>query len=243
MFMFQFIDQISLFFRQPFMNVANSMESIPIIFAFLLGIVGALAPCQFTGNVSAITLYGANSLSKGVSWRDTFFFILGKIAAFSGLGLIVFLFGKEFQQMLPLFFEKFRLFIGPILLFIGAYMLGLFRLNWTINLWKYSQQERKGNWGAFMLGFSFSLAFCPTMFLLFFLILMPVTVSTSYGIILPSLFAIGTSVPFLFVILLIWYFGLDGKWMKKGRKFGLFVQRIAGMLIILLGIFEIIVYW
>lgn len=242
--MYETIEQISYFFRQPFMNAANSLESIPIIFALLLGIVGALSPCQLTSNVSAITLYGTNSINRGVSWPHTSFFILGKIVAFSGLGIIVFLLGQEFQQQLPLFFEKFRKVIGPILIGIGVYMLGVIPMNWVFRLWKSSDdQDRKGNWGAFMLGFSFSLAFCPTMFLLFFLFLMPVTITTSYGIILPPLFAVGTSIPFLLVILLIWYFGWSGKLMKKGRKFGTYVQRMAGFIMICIGLLEILTYW
>lgn len=57
----------------PFMNIANSTRSIPILFAFFLGLVGTLAPCQLTGNISAITLYGNHSLQRGVSWKHILF--------------------------------------------------------------------------------------------------------------------------------------------------------------------------
>ncbi|MBU9714797.1 sulfite exporter TauE/SafE family protein [Evansella tamaricis] len=242
--MYQYIDQISNFLREPFMNAASSVESIPILFALLLGVVGALAPCQFSSNVSAITLYGTNSLNKGISWSDTIFFILGKVMAFSGLGLIVFLLGQEFQQQLPIFFEYFRKLLGPILIIIGIYMLGFFTMRWTIRLWKKSEdKQQQGKWGAFMLGFSFSLGFCPTMFLLFFILLMPMTLSTAYGAVLPSLFAIGTAIPFLLTIVIIWYLGLGGKMMKKGRKLGLTIQKIAGSLMIIIGILDIMTFW
>lgn len=244
--MYYYVEQISHFFREPFMNAAQSMESIPIIFALLIGLVGAMAPCQFSSNVSAITLYGTQSLNKGISWSNTIFFVLGKIVAFSGLGLIVYLLGQEFQQQLPLFFEPMRKFIGPMLILIGIYMLGVIKFRWTINLWKQQGQtenKRKGKWGAFMLGFSFSLAFCPTMFILFFVLLMPLTLSTVYGPIMPSLFAIGTSIPFIITILLIWYLGLSGKVLKKGKKVGLIVQRVAGTVMILIGIFDIMTFW
>ncbi len=226
------------------MNAAQSVETMPILFAFLLGLVGALAPCQFSGNISAITLYGTNSLNKGISWSDTFFYVIGKVTAFSGLGLIVFLLGQEFQQQLPLFFEPMRKILGPILIIIGVYMLGLFKMRWTLNLWnKQNNRKRKGKWGAFMLGFSFSLGFCPTMFILFFVLLMPMTLTTAYGAVLPSLFAIGTSIPFLAVIMIIWYLGLSGKVMKKGRKIGLIVQRTAGTIMIMIGILDIVTFW
>ncbi|WP_416149151.1 sulfite exporter TauE/SafE family protein [Salipaludibacillus sp. HK11] len=242
--MFEYIEAISQVLRDPFMNAANSVESIPLLFALLLGVVGALAPCQFSGNISAITLYGTNSLKDGISWSDTIFYVLGKIVAFSGLGLIVYFFGQEFQRQLPIFFEPMRKILGPILILIGIYMLGFFSMRWNIRLWKPAKGEkRKGKWGAFMLGFSFSLGFCPTMFILFFVLLMPITISTGYGFVLPGLFAIGTSVPFLFVIFVIWYLGLSGQIVKKGRKIGLYVQRTAGVFMILIGIIDILTFW
>ncbi|UTR09193.1 sulfite exporter TauE/SafE family protein [Evansella sp. LMS18] len=245
--MFQYVDQISSMLREPFMHAANSMESIPIVFALMLGVVGALAPCQFSGNVSAITLYGTNSINRGISWSDTVYYVIGKIVAFSGLGLIVYLLGQEFQQQLPLFFEPMRKVLGPVLILIGLYMLGLFRWNWSLNLWKQSAfekgEKRRGKWGAFMLGFSFSLGFCPTMFLLFFILLMPITLSTAYGAVMPSLFAIGTSLPFLAVIFIIWYLGLSGKVIKKGKRIGLIVQRTAGSFMIVLGVLDILTFW
>ncbi|PYZ94077.1 cytochrome C biosynthesis protein [Salipaludibacillus keqinensis] len=242
--MFEYVEAVSQFLREPFMNAANSVESIPLLFAFLLGLVGALAPCQFSGNISAITLYGTNSLKKGISWTDTVFYVLGKVVAFSSLGFIVFLLGQEFQRQLPLFFEPMRKVLGPILIIIGIYMLGLFSMRWNLHLWKPAKKNtRRGKWGAFMLGFSFSLGFCPTMFILFFVLLMPLTLATGYGAVLPSVFAIGTSVPFLFVIFVIWYLGLGGKVMKKGRRLGLYVQRTAGIFMIFLGIMDILTFW
>lgn len=243
--MYEQVLNITNFIREPFMHAASSVESIPILFALMLGVVGALAPCQLTGNVSAITLYGSNSIRKGISLPDTFLFVFGKIVAFSGLGLIVFLLGQEFQQQLPLFFEPMRKILGPVLILIGVYMLGLFQMRWTFQLWKErdNAEKRKGKWGAFMLGFTFSLGFCPTMFLLFFILLMPITVTSSYGAVLPGLFAIGTSLPFLFVIFIIWYLGLSGNVMRKGRKVGLYVQRIAGSFMIFIGILDIITFW
>jgi threonine/homoserine/homoserine lactone efflux protein len=94
-----------------------------------------------------------------------------------------------------------------------------------------------------MLGFSFSLAFCPTMFVLFFITLMPIVLSSPYGFILPSIFALGTAIPLLIVIAIIWYLGGSGVVMKKGRKFGAVIQRVAGVLILLLGIFDTLTYW
>lgn len=242
--MYNLFSQISSFLSQPFLNMTNSLVSWPIVFALILGLVGALAPCQLTGNISAITLYGNSSIQKKIVWRDVFSFTLGKIVAFSLLGGLVWLLGKGIEQNLILYFPWLRKIMGPILIVVGLYMLGFIKLTGTINLYKHFKEHRKeSRFGSFMLGFSFSLAFCPTMFILFFVTLMPVVLSSSYGFILPSIFALGTALPLLIVIWIIWYLGGGGVLMKKGRKFGTFVQRLAGILILLLGIFDTLTYW
>ncbi len=224
------------------MNAAYGTEHIPLLSALLLGIVGALVPCQFTGNLSAITLFGNQSLQKKAAWHETIYFIFGKIVAFSSLGFIVWILGNEFQQSLIAYFPWVRKMLGPLLIVIGLYLLGVFTMRWTLSLWK-SKSEKKGKLGAFLLGLSFSLGFCPTMFILFFIVLMPMAIAVPYGAIVPSIFAIGTSIPLLLSVFLIWYFGLSGAFMKKGRKIGLYVQRVAGVIIIFIGILDTITYW
>lgn len=131
-----------------------------------------------------------------------------------------------------------------MLILIGLFMLGFIKFKWTIELIK---PLNAGNHhiplGSFFLGFGLSLAFCPTMFILFFATLMPMALSSSYGYVLPPLFAIGTAIPLSLSILLIWYLEMGGVLIKKGRSFGLIVQRIVGVVMILLGILDTITYW
>ncbi len=241
---YSLLSQISNFLSQLFLNIANTTTSIPVLSAFVLGIVGAMAPCQLTGNLGAITLYSNQSLQKGIAWKELLLFILGKIIAFSGLGLIVWLMGKEIQSTLTLYFPWLRKLIGPILIFVGLYLLGLFKMYWNLTLFRVPERFlKKGKTGAFLMGFGFSLAFCPTMFVLFFVTLMPLIYSTSYGVLLPSVFAVGTSVPVIFFIFILWYLGFSGTLMKKGKQAGRFVQKAAGIVMVLLGILDTITYW
>ncbi|MCL6572473.1 MAG: sulfite exporter TauE/SafE family protein [Bacillus sp. (in: Bacteria)] len=242
--MYNLLSQISSYISQPFFNMANSLESWPIIFAIVLGLVGALAPCQLTGNISAVTLYGNSSIQKKIIWKDILSFTFGKVVAFTLLGGLVWFMGKGIEQNLTLYFPWLRKVIGPLLIVVGIYMLGFIKIKGTINLFKGRKEYKHENiFGSFMLGFSFSLAFCPTMFILFFITLMPIALSSTYGFILPPLFAIGTAIPLLLVIFLIWYFDGSGALMKKGRKFGTVIQRISGIIILLLGIFDTLTYW
>lgn len=242
--MYNLMSQFSSFVSKPFFIIANYLESWPIIFALLLGIVGALAPCQLTGNISALTLYGNRSFQQKIVWKDVLFFTLGKIVAFSLLGGLVWILGREIQENLISYFPWIRKVMGPLLIIVGMYMLGFIKLKGTINLFKGTKDyQQETPLGSFMLGFSFSLAFCPTMFILFFVTLMPIVLSSSYGFILPSLFALGTALPLILIILIIWYLGGGGLLMKKGRKFGVFIQRTSGIIMVVLGIFDTITYW
>jgi len=97
--------------------------------------------------------------------------------------------------------------------------------------------------GSFLMGVSFTLAFCPTMFVLFLLTLMPIVLVTSYGVVLLAVFGIGTSLPLLIVIFLIWYFGASGAILKRSRKIGAITQKIAGVLLLIIGILDTLTYW
>lgn len=243
--MYDFFNSISRLLYEPLSSLAYGTEHIPILSALILGILGAAAPCQFSGNISAITLYGTRSFQKHIPFVEIVFYLLGKIVIFSGLGLIVWILGTEFQRELTGYLPWVRKALGPLLTIIGFFFVGLIKLKWLnfslIN--KPHSSEKSGKWGAFLLGSSFSLGFCPTMFILFFIMLMPLAVSSSIGFILPSIFAIGTAIPFIIAIFIIWYFGLNGALLKKSRKVGAITQQVAGLFMIMLGILDTLTYW
>lgn len=239
--MYSLLTEISNILSQPFLNVANSTEAVPLISAFALGLVGAVAPCQISGNISAITMYGNNALQKKINWLEIMLFILGKMVVFSGLGLIVWLLGNEIKPILVQIFPWIRKIMGPVILIVGLFMLGVIKTKWKgIQVRWFSKKKELGS---FLMGVAFALAFCPTMFVLFFVSLMPLVLSSSLGAILPSLFAVGTSFPFLLFILFIWFFGFDGTLLKKSRKMGTFIQKLAGLFMIIFGFFDMLTYW
>nr|WP_276517903.1 sulfite exporter TauE/SafE family protein [Caldalkalibacillus thermarum] len=116
----------------------------------------------------------------------------------------------------------------------------------TERLLKYQGLTEKfsGNKRAFSLGVLLSLAFCPTMFLIFFGLLIPLVLGTSgYGFILPFLFSIGTFMPVLLFLGLAFGFGVDRAFMKKSKKVARIIQVMTGIIFIVLGIHDIILYW
>lgn len=242
--LYDFFNQISSTLISPIMDLANGFEHLPLLFAFFLGVVGAVAPCQLTSNISAITIYGNKSLVDKVPWVHVFLFVLGKIVVYSVLGIIFWLLGKEVYSTLSQIMPVIRKAIGPLLIIIGLFMIGLFQWSKTWRIFNLPTKVFKDSYlGSFLMGVSFTLAFCPTMFVLFLLTLMPIVVITSYGAVLPAIFGIGTSLPLLFVIFLIWYFGASGAILKRSRKVGAITQKLAGVFLILIGFFDTLTYW
>lgn len=240
--MFSTISEWSYQLMSPFMDIANSTRSIPILFAFLLGIVGTLAPCQLTGNISAMTIYGNQSLQKGVSWKHILLFTLGKIVAFTSLGLLIWTLGREAQQSLTLYFPWLRKMIGPLLIFIGLILIGVIKIRGFFSF-PIKTKNKPKEFGSFFMGFFFSLAFCPTMFVLFFGTLIPLSLSSKYGYWLPTFFAAGTAIPVIILMIIISYLGLNGTLIKKSRKAGKMIQLIAGILMVLMGLYDSFLYW
>ncbi|KMY52520.1 cytochrome C biosynthesis protein [Bacillus sp. FJAT-27231] len=239
--MYTLLNEMSNLLNRPFLNMANNAEAIPIIGALALGLVGALAPCQISGNISAITLYGNRALQKSINWIEILLFTLGKVIVFSALGFIVWLLGNEVKPMLIQVFPWIRKTMGPLMIIVGLFMIGVIKIRW--NNPQIRVFTKKSRLGSFLMGATFALAFCPTMFVLFFVSLMPLVLSTSYGAILPGIFAIGTSFPLILFVTFIWFFGFDGTLLKRGRKIGAHVQKAAGVFMIFLGLLDIFTYW
>ncbi|MFJ7886493.1 sulfite exporter TauE/SafE family protein [Lysinibacillus xylanilyticus] len=95
--MYSLMSKISQTISGPFTVFLNSYEHSTFIIAILLGLIGALAPCQLTGNMSAITFYGSRTLQMKNNWQEIVFFILGKVVVFSLLGLFAWLLGQSFE--------------------------------------------------------------------------------------------------------------------------------------------------
>ncbi len=242
--MYEMMSTISQTISEPLTILVHSFADEPLIYALLLGLIGAVAPCQLTGNMSAITFYGNRTVQMKNDWLGVVFFIAGKVVVFSSLGLLAWLFGQSFETKMTEYFPLFRQLIGPLIIMTGLVLLGVLKLGFLQRMtMRIPRQLREGKLGSFLLGASFSLAFCPTMFVIFFLWLMPAVVTTSYGFVLPAVFGIAISLPLLVLFLLIWLFDAKRLIMKRSMKVGRIIQRFAGVVLVILGVLDTITYW
>lgn len=242
--MYSLLSEFSQMISTPLSMYLNYFNHSPIISAFLLGLIGSMAPCQLTGNISAITLYGSRSIQLKETNGEVLAFIFGKMITYSLIGFFAWAFGQTFETQITAYFPLFRKVIGPLLIITGLIMLGMIKLRFLSKLSFFETRiTTKGKINSFLLGICFAIAFCPTMFVLYFVWLMPLVISAPYGLVLPSIFAIATSLPLL---LILWLLGLVKKKkeiMKRSMAIGSTIQKAAGTLIIVFGILDTVTYW
>lgn len=245
--MYDLYSEISRFLGLPLINVVYS-SNIAIIAALFMGFVGSISPCQISANIGAISYFSNRYTQQKRTWIEIMFYLLGKITVYSAFGILVWAFGQGVSNDSVPFFVVARKLFGPLMIVIGLYLFGLFKLPGNLGF-KLSNSVSNlstkvgGKIGAYLMGVAFSLGFCPTMVWLFFGLLMPLTLSSSIGVILPPIFAIGTAMPLILFILISIAFGLDRLMIKKVKSWGRVIQRIAGALLILIGISDTITYW
>lgn len=229
------------------------LSTFPIITALLLGIMTIISPCPFCSNLTAIVFIGRDiKRRRTVLWSGVLF-VLGKVVTYLALACI-FIFGVN---ILPIqeFLERYgEPFMGPFLILCGLLLFDFFRLSkhdhhqhgeksgWREKL---VAQSKQGNliW-AFILGILFSLAFCPYSGMLFFGMLIPITVAESGGVLLPIMYGLGTGIPVLIVSWLLAYgLGSVVRITNRVKEFEVWIRRGCALLFIGVGIYMCITIW
>ena len=226
-------------------NTVRSSLNLPLLGAFLLGLLGALAPCQLSTGAAAAAWFGRDA-KEGLAWSKIAFFFFGKMIVYVGFAFVALvLFGGEMNAPASLF-TTVRKIISPAMIVMGLFLLGLIRLpapNLTVNKLFRWAETRGGYLGAFSLGFAFSLAFCPTMFWLFFGLMLPSALDSGLGALFPLAFALGTSLPLLLVLLLLDRGKKKGELLTTMRRGGRWLNFGAGVLLVLIGFYDTTIYW
>ena len=97
---------------------------------------------------------------------------------------------------------------------------------------------------SFFLGSVFALAFCPYSGVLYFMMLIPMTVSSVSGLYLPVIFAIATGLPvILFAWLLAYAVSNVGKLYNNLKVFEYWFRRIVAVIFIASGLYFIAIYF
>lgn len=214
--------------------------TIPIISAFFIGIATSIAPCTFATNVAAISYIAHFVESPKKAFRTALSFTFGRMATYIVLGIIMISAGRVVGSLARDTQSYGNLLMGPVLILIGLAFAGAFSFDFSFGNGTISKVmpalTKKGLAGSFALGALFALAFCPYSGMLFFGMLIPMALNSSYGVALPGLFGVGVSMPVLIFSILIYHsasrarsFGkvITSSWRYVGRAIGLVILTVG----------------
>jgi threonine/homoserine/homoserine lactone efflux protein len=98
-----------------------------------------------------------------------------------------------------------------------------------------------GFWGVLLLGVVFALAFCPYSGVLYFGMLIPMTISSAAGLYLPVVFALATGIPvIIFAWLIAFSVGKIGQFYNRMKTFEKWFRRVIALLFIGVGIYYVV---
>lgn len=230
---------------QAFLTELYANATGPVISALLLGLLTAIAPCPMTINITAIGYIGRDISDRRRIFLNGIFYALGTVFSYSILAMVLY-FGADQFRISSLFQQYSEKIIGPLLLVIGVLMLGVVNINFPALhrlTEKFRSRSHFRKWDAFLLGGILALAFCPYSGILYFGMLVPLTVSASAPW-LPLVFSMAAAVPVvIFAWLLAFTISGVGKMYNKLKTFEFWFSKMVAMLFIGIGIYYIITTW
>ncbi len=223
----------------------NFLETsqFPIFTAFILGLMTAISPCPLATNITAIGFISKDIVSQRKVFINGLVYTLGRAISYTAIG-VLFFFGASQFEFAGFFQEWGEKLLGPLLIIIGLFMLGVLRLKIPgIGSLTEKMENRKnsGFGGVLLLGIVFALAFCPYSGVLYFGMLMPMTISSASGLYLPLFFAIATGIPvIIFAWLIAFSVGSIGNVYNKLKTFELWFRRVVAIVFIVVGLYYIL---
>ncbi|OFY94262.1 MAG: cytochrome C biogenesis protein [Bacteroidetes bacterium RIFOXYC12_FULL_35_7] len=222
-------------------------SNMPLLSAFLLGLMTAISPCPLATNITAVAFIGKNIESKKKVFVNGIIYTLGRAFSYTVLGVILF-FGASKFHVASFFQSNGEKFLGPLLLIIGIFMLDFIKIKFP-GLGKitdkFQNSDKQGSgWSAFLMGVVFALAFCPYSGVLYFGMLMPMTVSSASGLFLPPVFALATGLPvIIFAYLIAFTLSGVGSLYNKIKTFEKWFRKVVAVIFIIVGIYYIWIFY
>ena len=224
-------------------------SNVPVLTAFVLGLLTAISPCPLATNITAIGYIGRDIESRRRIFWNGILYTAGRIIAYSVLGAILIYILHRGEDMF--FIQKSvskwgEMFIAPAMILIGLFMLFGDRLHlpkfgFSGNV---KSDRLKGSLGSLLLGMLFAMAFCPTSGVLYFGMLIPMSAQATGGYFLPLVFAFATGLPVIFVA---WFLAYSvagvGKFYNRMRVFQRWFNMIVAILFIIVGLYYAYIFY
>lgn len=221
--------------------------STPLLSAFILGIMTAISPCPLATNITAIGFISRELENRKRIFFNGLWYTLGRIISYTVLAFVLYL-GASTFHIARFFQANGEKFLGPLLIIAGILMLDIIKINipaFSKLNQKIEQKQWKSNaWSALILGIIFALAFCPYSGALYFGMLIPLTLSSSEGMLLPVVFALATALPvIIFAYVLAFSISGLGSLYNKVKIFEFWFRRIVAVVFIIVGLWYFVMFF
>ena len=228
------------------LSIATGVN-IPIISAFLLGLLATIGPCTMATNVAALAYVSRRVADRRYAVMTGTLYTLGRMFTYSVLGIIIIVIGLKTPGVSTFLQDLGEKALGPFLIIVGVALLFIDRLSFGQGGGRLSAMGSKAaDWGmigGFPLGALFALAFCPVSGTLFFMVLIPLALKSTGGVILPAIFAIGTGLPVLVFGTLL-SLGVAGvaTWLNAVTRVEKIIRMVMAAVFILVGIYYVVLW-
>ena len=229
-----------------FLQTILDNSQFSFLTAIILGLMTAISPCPLATNISAIGFISRDIENRRRVFINGLVYTLGRAISYTGLALIIF-FGASKMHVSMIFQGWGERLLGPVLILVGLLMLDIIKIKlpgFSGLTDKIGENGKGSYWSTLLLGMVFALAFCPYSGVLYFVMLIPMTVTSAGGLYLPVLFAIATGLPvIIFAWLLAYAVGNVGKLYNRIKLFELWFRRVVSVIFIAVGIYYILIFF
>jgi cytochrome c-type biogenesis protein len=213
----------------------------PFFYAVILGLLTAISPCQLATNITAIAFIGRDISHKRRIFINGLFYALGNATGYSSIGLILF-FGVSKFQVSKILISNGKLIMGILLIVTGIIMLDLIKLKFSafgkLTEKIQNRQNQANKLNAALLGFFFAVTFCPYNAVLFFGMLIPLTITSVFGLYLPLVYSLSSGFPVIIIAyLLAFTVSGIGNFYNGIRIFQKWFNRLVAIIFIVVGLY------
>ena len=218
-------------------------SQLPLLSSLILGLMTAISPCPLATNITAVGFISKDIESRRKVFYNGLIYTLGRSLTYVGIGIILFFGAGQMQLSYTLSVYGERL-IGPLLLIIGIFMLGVIKVSipgMGSITGKMQGNHKNSFFGILFLGIVFALAFCPYSGVLYFGALIPMTLGSSQGIPMLLLYALATGLP---VIIVAWMLAFTvnkvGNFYERMKSFEYWFRKVVALLFLFVGSYYIV---
>ena len=214
--------------------------------ALWFGILTSISPCPLATNITAMSFVSRRVGSPRRVLLAGVLYTVGRSLTYMTVGSLLVWSLLSAPRVSLVLQRTMNRALGPILIVVGVFLLGILPLRWPSSGLAQRAGERIARWGpagALLLGILFALTFCPVSAALFFGSLLPLAIEQHSPLLLPALFGIGTGIPVLGFALAIALGAQSlGRVFGKLTKIERWVRWLTGGVFIGVGIYLILLH-